>query len=178
MILEVAILNVRAGEGVAFEQAFSQAQDIISSMPGYASHQLQRCLESQEKYLLLVQWQRLEDHTIGFRRSQQYQEWKHLLHHFYEPFPTVEHYELVATNGVIAVQSGKDRLLTGPPHTTRHAGPHRAVHQQGAHNFVMRSREPSSIDHGYSPVPALSTNRSSSQLALPATSTNASSFCC
>ncbi|BBP02455.1 antibiotic biosynthesis monooxygenase [Sulfuriferula nivalis] len=104
MILEVAILNVRAGEGVAFEQAFSQAQDIISSMPGYASHQLQRCLESQEKYLLLVQWQRLEDHTIGFRQSQQYQEWKQLLHHFYEPFPTVEHYELVATNGAIAVQ--------------------------------------------------------------------------
>ena len=102
MILEVAILNVRAGESGAFEQAFSQAQDIISSMPGYASHQLQRCLESQDKYLLLVQWQRLEDHTIGFRRSQQYQEWKQLLHHFYEPFPTVEHYELVPTNGAIA----------------------------------------------------------------------------
>ena len=104
MILEVAILNVRAGEGGAFEQAFSQAQDIISSMPGYASHQLQRCLESQDKYLLLVQWQRLEDHTIGFRQSLQYQEWKQLLHHFYEPFPTVEHYELVATSGAIVAQ--------------------------------------------------------------------------
>ena len=83
MILEVAILHVRAGESGAFEQAFSQAQDIISSMPGYASHQLQRCLELQDKYLLLVQWQRLEDHTIGFRQSLQYQEWKQLLHHFY-----------------------------------------------------------------------------------------------
>jgi len=95
MILEVATLNVRAGDGSAFEQAFSQAQNIISSMPGYASHQLQRCLESQDKYLLLVQWQRLEDHTIGFRQSPQYQDWKKLLHHFYEPFPTVEHYEPV-----------------------------------------------------------------------------------
>jgi len=104
MILEVAILNVRAGESGAFEQAFSQAQDIISSMPGYVSHQLQCCLESQDKYLLLVQWQRLEDHTIGFRQSQQYQEWKQLLHHFYEPFPTVEHYELVPTNSAIAAQ--------------------------------------------------------------------------
>ena len=104
MILEVAILNIRAGTGGAFEQAFSQAQNIISSMPGYASHQLQRCLESQDKYLLLVQWQRLEDHTIGFRQSQQYQEWKQLLHHFYEPFPTVEHYELVPTNGAIVAQ--------------------------------------------------------------------------
>ena len=104
MILEVAILNVRAGESSAFEQAFSQAQDIISSMPGYDSHQLQRCMESQDKYLLLVQWQRLEDHTIGFRQSQKYQEWKQLLHHFYKPFPTVEHYELVPTNGAIAAQ--------------------------------------------------------------------------
>jgi heme-degrading monooxygenase HmoA len=95
MILEVATLNVRAGEGDAFEHAFSQAQNIISSMPGYVSHELQRCLESQDKYLLLVQWQRLEDHTIGFRQSPQYQEWKNLLHHFYEPFPTVEHYETV-----------------------------------------------------------------------------------
>ena len=102
MILEVATLIVRAGEGADFEQAFSQAQKIISSMPGYVSHQLQRCLELQDKYLLLVQWQRLEDHTIGFRQSQQYQEWRRLLHHFYEPFPTVEHYELVSTNGVIA----------------------------------------------------------------------------
>jgi heme-degrading monooxygenase HmoA len=95
MILEVATLNVRAGEGGAFERAFAQAQDIIAAMPGYVSHQLQRCLEAQDKYLLLVQWQRLEDHTIGFRQSRQYQDWKQLLHHFYEPFPTVEHYEPV-----------------------------------------------------------------------------------
>ena len=95
MILEVAVLNVRTGESGDFEHAFAQAQEIISAMPGYASHQLQRCLESQDKYLLLVHWQKLEDHTIGFRQSPQYQDWKRLLHHFYEPFPTVEHYELV-----------------------------------------------------------------------------------
>lgn len=99
MILEVATLYVRAGEGDAFEKIFSQAQNIISSMPGYVSHQLHRCLESQDKYLLLVQWQRLEDHTIGFRQSQQYQDWKKLLHHFYVPFPTVEHYEPVSPIG-------------------------------------------------------------------------------
>ena len=103
MILEVAILNVRAGEGEAFEQVFSQTQNIISSIPGYVSHQLHRCLESQDKYILLVQWQTLEDHTIGFRQSRQYQDWKKLLHHFYEPFPTVEHFEPVyaAQHGVL-----------------------------------------------------------------------------
>jgi len=75
-------------------------------------------------------------------------------------------------------QSGKDRLLTGPPHTTRHAGPHRAVHEQGAHDFLMRSRGTSSKDHGHSPVLAPSTNRSSSRLASPLIVTDASSSCC
>jgi heme-degrading monooxygenase HmoA len=96
MILEVAVLNVKPGQGAAFESAFAAAQPIISSMPGYISHQLQRCLEEKDKYLLLVQWQRLEDHTVGFRQSSQYQEWRRLLHHFYDPFPTVEHYAVVA----------------------------------------------------------------------------------
>lgn len=104
MILEVALLKVRSGESPAFEQAFEQAQAVIASMPGYLSHQLQRCLETANKYVLLVQWQTLEDHTIGFRQSPQYQEWRRLLHHFYEPFPTVEHYEPVLAN--VAAQQG------------------------------------------------------------------------
>ena len=95
MTLEVAFLNVRAGQHAAFEQAFADAQGIMSSMPGYVSHQLQRCLEVPGKYLLLVNWRRLEDHTIGFRQSNGYQEWRRLLHHFYDPFPTVEHFETV-----------------------------------------------------------------------------------
>lgn len=98
MILEVAILNVRPGEWETFEQAFSGAQDIIASMPGYISHQLQRCIEDQNRYILLVNWDCLEDHTIGFRESAQYQEWKALLHHFYDLFPTVEHYEPIFSN--------------------------------------------------------------------------------
>ena len=95
MILEIAMLNIRDGEHVAFEQAFAKAQEIISSTPGYISHQLQRSLEAPDKYVLLVNWNRLEDHTKGFRQSIQYQEWKRLLHHFYDPFPTVEHFEIV-----------------------------------------------------------------------------------
>ena len=95
MILEVAVLNVRTGESVNFERAFVEAQAIIASMPGYLSHQLLRCLETPDKYIFLVQWQTIEDHTQGFRQSAQYQEWKRLLHHFYEPFPKVEHYEPV-----------------------------------------------------------------------------------
>lgn len=98
MILEVATLNVRSGESPAFEQAFAIAQQIIAAMPGYLSHQLRRCLETPDKYVLLVQWQTLDDHTIGFRGSPQYQQWKQLLHHFYDPFPAVEHYAPVFEN--------------------------------------------------------------------------------
>src|ERR1043165_7233469 len=98
MILEIALLNVCAGEAENFEQAFARAQSIIAAMPGYVSHQLQRCLETKGKYVLLVQWNKLEDHAVGFRQSPQYQNWKALLHHFYDPFPTVEHYELVFGN--------------------------------------------------------------------------------
>ena len=95
MILEVAILNVKPGESERFETAFSGAQAIISSMKGYVSHELQRCIEVKDQYILLVRWQTLEDHTEGFRGSAEYQEWKSLLHDFYDPFPSVEHYESV-----------------------------------------------------------------------------------
>jgi heme-degrading monooxygenase HmoA len=96
MILEVAILQVKPGEGAAFEADFVRAQAIISSMKGYVGHELQRCVEVSDKYLLLVRWRSLADHEEGFRKSTQYSEWKRLLHHYYDPFPTVEHYRLVA----------------------------------------------------------------------------------
>jgi heme-degrading monooxygenase HmoA len=95
MILEVAILDVKAERTVAFETAFRHAQCIIAASPGYLSHELQRCVEKPNRYLLLVRWRKLEDHTEGFRKSAPYQEWKRLLHHFYDPFPTVEHYDSV-----------------------------------------------------------------------------------
>lgn len=95
MILETAILDVISSKTTEFEQAFAKAQKIISSMNGYISHELQKCIERENRYILLVKWQTLEDHTIGFRQSPEYQEWKELLHHFYYPFPTVEHYEMV-----------------------------------------------------------------------------------
>ena len=83
------------GREAEFESAFAQASSIIASMDGYISHQLQRCMEAPNRYLLLVQWETLDAHTVGFRSSPEYQEWKKLLHHFYDPFPTVEHYEMV-----------------------------------------------------------------------------------
>ena len=64
-------------------------------MPGFASLSLSRSIETPNTYLLLVQWDSMEDHIVGFRGSPQYQQWQEILHKFYEPFPLVEHYELV-----------------------------------------------------------------------------------
>lgn len=100
MILEVAILDVKPGQESEFESAFSEAQEIISNMEGYKSHQLQRCLEKPNRYALLVNWQKLENHTKGFRGSSEYQKWRKLLHDFYEPFPEVEHYTVVFEKGL------------------------------------------------------------------------------
>jgi heme-degrading monooxygenase HmoA len=95
VILEVAILDVKKGRESDFEVAFTQAREIIASMPGYISHDLKNCIEKPGRYLLLVNWKTLEDHTVGFRESDEYQLWRALLHHFYDPFPTVEHYRSV-----------------------------------------------------------------------------------
>lgn len=100
MILEVAILKVKPGIAAEFEAAFKGASSIISSMPGYVSHELQRCLKVENQYILLVRWAKLEDHTMGFRQSPEYQKWCEMLHHFYEPFPTVEHYKRIVSNEV------------------------------------------------------------------------------
>lgn len=99
-VLEVAILNVITGQETAFEAAFSEAETIIASIDGYHGHELQRCIETPNRYVLLVNWRNLEDHTVGFRKSAEYSRWKDLLHHFYDPFPTVEHYQQVSESKI------------------------------------------------------------------------------
>lgn len=102
MILEAVMLQVKPGQETAYEAAFREASPLIAAIPGYISHELQRCIEAQGKYLLLVQWETLEAHTVNFRGSEYYQQWKALLHHFYDPFPTVEHFQRVNLNLVPA----------------------------------------------------------------------------
>ena len=93
VIHEHAVLDVTSGQELAFERAFEEAKTIIAGSPGFRSLRLCRCLERPSRYLLLVDWDAVEDHTIGFRGSPAYDDWRRLLHHFYDPFPTVEHYE-------------------------------------------------------------------------------------
>lgn len=99
MILEVAKLEIKPGHESEFKMAFAKAQLILAGMEGYVSHQLQKCIEKDSRYLLLVNWRTLENHTVGFRSSAQYQQWRELLHHFYNPFPEVEHYTCIYDGG-------------------------------------------------------------------------------
>jgi len=92
MILEHAVLDVRPGQEAAFEAAMRAARPLIAATPGFHGIEVRRSLEAPHRYLLLVAWDTLEDHTVGFRQSERYAGWRALLHRFYDPFPTVEHY--------------------------------------------------------------------------------------
>jgi heme-degrading monooxygenase HmoA len=92
MILEHAVLDVLPDREHDFESAFAEARPLIECQQGFRSLRLDRCLESPSRYLLLVEWDNVSDHTVGFRTSPEYARWSALLHRFYDPFPTVEHY--------------------------------------------------------------------------------------
>lgn len=92
MPLEHALLDVVPGREEEFQAAFHEARELIVQQPGFLWLRLERCVERPSRFLLLVQWDRIEDHTEGFRRSADYERWKELLHHFYDPSPEVLHF--------------------------------------------------------------------------------------
>jgi heme-degrading monooxygenase HmoA len=99
VILEHAILDVSPAEAADYEAALKQALPLITATPGFIRLEVRSCLEKPGRYLLLVEWRELADHTVGFRNSDRYQAWKNLLHRFYSPFPLVEHYGEPAVTG-------------------------------------------------------------------------------
>lgn len=92
MILEHALLDVLPGREDEYLAAFAEARPLIESRKGFVDLRLERCVEHPSRFLLLVRWERLEDHTEGFRGSAEYGRWRELLHHFYDPFPEVTHF--------------------------------------------------------------------------------------
>lgn len=89
MILETALLSVRAEESAGFEAAMAQARPLIAASPGFIGLELRRASETEGLYLLLVKWETIADHRDGFRRSARYAQWRALLHGFYDPMPQV-----------------------------------------------------------------------------------------
>lgn len=95
MILEMGVLDIRDGAATEFEAAFGEAKKFIAASEGFLGIQLQRCVDTQNRYLLLVRWETVEAHTEGFRGSPAFEQWRAAVHHFFDPKPNVEHYELV-----------------------------------------------------------------------------------
>jgi heme-degrading monooxygenase HmoA len=96
-VTEHAVLNVIAGQEQEFVATMERAKSLIAASAGFISLRVERCIENPSTFLLLVEWETLQDHTEGFRQSDAYEEWRRLLHHFYDPFPVVEHFEGVIT---------------------------------------------------------------------------------
>jgi heme-degrading monooxygenase HmoA len=112
MILEIATLDVKPGHEQEFESDFAVASEHISGAQGYVVHELHRCIETPGRYVLLAWWETLADHTEGFRKSPGYLEWKQLLHPYYEPFPTVEHFTLAYSPASRENPAGSPRVGT------------------------------------------------------------------
>jgi heme-degrading monooxygenase HmoA len=92
MIVECAVINIRKGKAVEFEAALKLARPLIEATEGFQRMEVRACVETKDRYLLLVWWSTVEAHTHGFRGSPRYDEWRAALHHFFDPFPSVQHY--------------------------------------------------------------------------------------
>jgi heme-degrading monooxygenase HmoA len=92
MVLEHALITVRPDTHQEFEAALTLAREVISDAPGFVSLRLSRGIESPDRYLLLVEWEELEDHTVGFRESDRFAEWRSHIGPFFESPPEVDHY--------------------------------------------------------------------------------------
>jgi len=91
MILEIAQIEVKAGMEAAFEEGVTKAAPIFQRARGCKGMELQRSLEQPSRYRLFVRWQALENHTVDFRGSADFQEWRKLVGHCFERPPEVEH---------------------------------------------------------------------------------------
>jgi heme-degrading monooxygenase HmoA len=92
MIVESAILPIKVGQEKVFEAALREALPLIQASKGFHKIEVRPCVEEKGRYLLLVWWDTVEDHTAGFRGSDRYQKWREALHHFYDGPLTVLHY--------------------------------------------------------------------------------------
>ncbi|MFM2058729.1 MAG: hypothetical protein RLY71_3114 [Pseudomonadota bacterium] len=93
MILEVADIRVVPGQEAAFEEAAHRGiQTVIARSKGFRGYQVRRSVESADRYLLLLEWDTLEDHTVGFRGSPDYAQWRSIVAEFFAKPPFVEHF--------------------------------------------------------------------------------------
>ncbi len=92
MVLEQALLYVRPGQDDAFRSAITAARPLIAASPGLIAMEVRAAAEEPGCYLLLVTWESIADHRDGFRQSDRYEQWRALLHGFYDPMPQVRYF--------------------------------------------------------------------------------------
>lgn len=98
MILEHADIRIAPGQQAAFDEAIQRGlQTVIVKAKGFRGAQVHRGIEQPERYLLTIQWETLEDHTVGFRQSELFTQWRAIVGPFFASPPVVEHFEAVAT---------------------------------------------------------------------------------
>lgn len=97
MILEVAEILIRPGENAAFDAAITRGvETVIARAKGFRGYEVQRGIEKPEQYLLMIRWDTLENHTIDFRGSPAFAEWRAIVGPFFAAPATVEHFTTVA----------------------------------------------------------------------------------
>ena len=97
MILELADIRIHPGQNAAFEEAIQRGlQTVIQEAKGFQGFKINRGIESPERYVLQIFWDTLEDHTIGFRESTAFTQWRAIVGPFFAGPPVVEHFSLVA----------------------------------------------------------------------------------
>ena len=96
MILEVADIRIQPGRQAEFDAAIADGvRRIIAQAPGYLGHQVHKGIESPDRYLLTIRWNTLEDHTVGFRGSAAFAQWRAIVGPFFAHPPQVEHFTLL-----------------------------------------------------------------------------------
>lgn len=95
MILELATIKIIDGQNVAFESALEKAKKVIERSKGFVRIEVNKCVEEPEIYTFFIYWETLEDHTIGFRGSDLFTQWRSLIGPFFASPPQVLHYETV-----------------------------------------------------------------------------------
>ena len=93
MILEAALMTIKKGEEAQFEKAMAKAKLVISASPGFRGMEIGRSIENPQRYLLRVWWNKVEDHTVGFRESARFKDWRGLIGPYFDGTPAVEHYQ-------------------------------------------------------------------------------------
>ena len=94
MILELVTLDIKAESNAEFEANLAKAMKVISQSNGFISIDVRHCIEEANRYVLLIHWQTLDDHTVGFRTSELFKQWRALIGPFFLNPPFVQHFEL------------------------------------------------------------------------------------